>query len=404
MAEQATFSSRTVIVLIAIGFLAFVGATYFMIYEDTSGFHRAGTNAYSHSAIGHKAFVDILRRLEVPVIVSRDNSAEKADHSALIVIAEPRLSLLEDEAIEELLSAGTALLVLPKWNGRADRYNPGWADRVRPVSSARVEDILKRVATDGKIAHGGDEISWQPGPLGIVPTLSKPQLMKTTQLEPILASDQGMLIGELIHDNHRIWVLSDPDILSNHGIDDGDNAALTLAMIDELRSPDGAVIVDESIHGFRQRSNSWGPILELPFVVATILSLAAIIALMWAATERFGSPIAARRPTEAGKAGLIDNTASLLERSGYGAAILRRYLLVTLRDVGRRLHAPRRLDEAALIDWVDRVGEARGVKQRYGVIRRQAEAIAGSGGADSARLARAAQDLYRWKQEIVNGS
>ena len=134
MAQQAVFSPKTVAWLITVGLLAFAGAAYFMIYGDKGTSMRAGTNAFSYSALGHRAFVETLRRLEFPVFVSRNNSAAKAGRSALLVIAKPRIRILTDEAISELLAAGTVLLVLPKWKGRPDTTNPRWVESAQNFS------------------------------------------------------------------------------------------------------------------------------------------------------------------------------------------------------------------------------------------------------------------------------
>lgn len=402
--EQAIFSRKTVAWLIAAGLSAFAGATYFMIYGDDDAAKRASANAYSYSAIGHRALVDTLRRLDIPVSVSRENSAAKVGHSSLLIMAEPAELAYGKRAMMENLTAERILLVLPKWQGRSGWLEPGWVESVTLVSSSWTEEVLQEVVPAGEVTRARSAGSWRGGQLGFIPKLFLPQLMEESELTPILASDRGVLIGELIRDDQIIWVLSDPDILSNHGIGGGDNAALTLRIIESLVPSGGDVIIDESIHGFRPQSSGWGAVLELPFAVSTFITVAALIVLMWAATARFGAPIGVKRPTEAGTAGLIDNTAGLHEYSGHGLAILRRYYSDTLREVGHRLHAPPRLDDEALSDWMDRVGDARGVRPRYSTIRRQVEIISGAGRVDSPRLTRAAQNIYRWKQEIINGS
>ncbi len=403
MVQDAEFSPKVVIWLITVGLLSFAGAIYFVIYGDEGIARTSGANSFSYSAIGHRAFVETLRRTDVPVLVSRDDSAAKAGRSALLVVAEPRWRAPTDDTVDDLLSADTLLIVLPKWQGRPDEANPRWLEFAVPLPRAEVEETLRRAVPGARVRRIAGSVSWQPGRFGVSPTLSVPQLIETAALTPIVASDRGLLLGELVHGGQRIWILSDPDILSNHGLGRGDNSVLTSRLIDALRPPGGAVIIDETIHGFRRASGLWHTLFEFPFVVSTILALAAIIVLSWAATGRFGAPIPAQRSLPPGKTALIDNTANLLRYGGHGPEILRRYQSVTLRDVARRLHAPRNLDEDALVDWVDRVGEARGVRAKYRNLRHEAEARAGAANADNPRLALAAQNLYRWKQEIING-
>lgn len=267
------------------------------------------------------------------------------------------------------------LFVLPKWGGTAADDDPGRLASAIRLPSDEVEEILRLVVPDGRIRRLGGSPTWKSR-LGVAPTLSAPQLIESRRLRPVVAGSRGLLIGEIYVGGQRIWILSDPDVLSNHGLGRGDNSVLAVAMVDALRPPGGAVIVDETIHGFHQDPDLWRAMLEFPFVVTTIVAAVAIMALLSAATGRFGAPVPVKSPHQAGKEALITNTAGLLEYGGHAREILRNYVAVTLRDAARRLRAPRHLDEAALVQWLDQVGEARGVETKYRRLRDEAEAVA----------------------------
>lgn len=403
-AERAVFSSKTIFWLIAIGVVSFAGATYFMLYgDDLREGSTAGANAFSESAIGHRAFVETLRRVGVPVIVSSHGSLEKAGRSSLLVIAEP--SRFSRAAAADAGAWGErVMLVLPKWQGSPKPEKPRWVEFVKPVPRGIVEGVLRLVVPDAKIRRGKKPVSWEAGQFNITPLLVEPQLMVSERLTPIVASEEGMLVGELREGARRVWVLSDPDILSNHGLGRGDNALLAVGLVAALRSGGGAVVVDETIHGFQREPSLWRALFDFPFVVSTIQAVAAVIVLMWAATGRFGAPLPDIRPLRAGKAGLIDNTASLLQFGGHNKEILKRYLEATLRDVGRRVHAPPGLDDTALAAWLDRIGEARGVRTQYQALRREVDALLASERGDGQRLLHAAHRLSYWKQEMLHGS
>jgi hypothetical protein len=403
MAQSAVFSPRAIFWLITVGCLSFVGAAYFSIYGDAGTAGTTGASAYSYSAIGHRAFVETLQRMDVPVVVSRNNSKAKAGRSALLIVAEPHRRIATDETVTDLLAAQTVLFVLPKWDGRSDEAKPRWLEIAVPLPRDDVQAILQLAIPDGRVRRAKMPMSWKLGSLGVTPTLTAPQLIETSRLKPIVATDQGILIGELVRGEQRIWILSDPDILSNHGLGRGDNSVLALALVDALRPRGGTVIIDETIHGFRQESNLWRAMFQYPFVIAILQAAAAIIALIWAATGRFGAPIPAEKPLKAGKVTLLNNTASLLQFGGHGPEILRRYLDATFRDVVRRLRAPRNIDEDSLVAWVDRVGKARGVRASFWDLRREIEVVLGAASPNSPNLLRAAKSLYRWKQEIIHG-
>ena len=56
--------------------------------------------------------------------------------------------------------------------------------------------------------------------------------------------------------------------------------------------------------------------------------------LLWATIERFGAPQPAPPAVSAGRLGLLQNIAKLLEFSGHQDVMIRRYVLETVRDVG----------------------------------------------------------------------
>ncbi len=402
-ARPAVFSAAAVFWLFAAGFLAFAGAVFLEVDGGDGEPRTAGANAFSYSAIGHRGLVEVLRRLDIPVLFSRNNSARKAGASSLLVIAEPPPSEGVGGELGDLLAAEAVLIVLPKWTGVADPEKPRWLEAITILDRQDVAGVLEQLLPDARLRRVTGPVAWRRGPFGVTPSLPSPQLVESARLRPIVSSDKGVLLGELPYGGQRVWLLSDPDILSNNGIGLADNAVLAVRVIEALRPRDGTVVIDETIHGFRLAPNMWRAAFEFPFAVPTALALVALGALMWSATGRFGAPLPARPTLESGKATLIDNMAGLLRHGGHGPEILRRYASLTLRDAARRLHAPRALDEAALPGWVDRIGAARGARSRYHDLRREIDAIVGTAKANSPRLARMARGLHRWKQEIING-
>jgi hypothetical protein len=100
---------------------------------------------------------------------------------------------------------------------------------------------------------------------------------------------------------------------------------------------------------------------------------------------------------------LIANTASLFEYAGSLTDILKRYHEASLRDLARHLHIPRDIEGAALVHWLDQVGEARGTTQTYGAVHAELQAALAGPNPPAAHVLRAAARLYRWKQEMMHG-
>jgi hypothetical protein len=202
-------------------------------------------------------------------------------------------------------------------------------------------------------------------------------------------------------------VLSDPDVISNHGIDEADNAVVAVTMIDRLRPSGGVVIFDETIHGFEQRPNLMKSALELPFGIVTLSAVIAILLAVWAGMKRFGRAQADGRALQPGKVTLIRTAADLLHQAGRrGGAVelvLTRYLRAQVADMMTQLNGPRGLDERRQVAWLDDLARARGPRARLRPLADAIEAASRAGSTDPARALRLAADLHAWKQEYLYG-
>ncbi len=404
-ADTPVFSTRAVFWLIAIGFLSFAGgAAIFVFGERIEPASSAGSHAFSTSAIGYQGLVRTLRRLETPVVVSRNASAEKAWETSLLVITEPPDADEVGDRLREMSAAPRVLLVLPKWRGRADPANPGWVSALQPRPIGQVEKVLHHVMPGAEVRRPVGPVAFEGERFGVAPELESPQLVYFNRLKPVVASEQGMLIGEIDVGFQRIWVLSDPDLLNNRGLGRGDNAVLAVRMIEALRPPDGGVVFDATLHGFQLDRSLWREAFAFPFVLVTIQFVATVVVLLWAGTGRFGSPLPVERALAPGKGGLIDNTASLFQGGDRGRQILSRYLTAMTRDVARQLHAPPGLGEAERVAWFDRVGRARGVQVPFGSLHQRIRGLIDRDRVADMRLVRAAQQLYLWKREMTHGA
>ncbi len=403
-APHAIFSTRTLALLLGIGLVAFTGTVAIDAFTDPAATgQRSGANSYSTSAIGHFAFVELLRTSGLPVLVSRSRSPEKAGPNDLLVVAEPPARALASGEIDYMLQARNILLVLPKWAGIPDRQKPDWIAQAELRDADGLNTILERINKRLALVRprrlGGVEIS----PDGGVPDIANPQLLQHGELDPIIRTKNGILVGGGIRGKSTIWVLSDPDLLSNHGISRGDNASLALTIVKRLVRPGGAIVVDETLHGFRVEPNLLRALFQRPFVVATILFVASVAILVWAVTGRFGSPIAPPTGQRAGKFVLVDNISVLLTFSGSRAEILRRFLSQVTREVAQIFHVPHRLPDDQKTAWLDRVGKARNVTDSLAFLQREARALGRKKKLIDREIVGVAARAFRWRQEMTHG-
>lgn len=397
MSAPALFSPRLLAAWIGAALLTFAASVYF----SGEGPDTIGPSSFSSSAVGYAGIAEILHRLDIPVVKSRYGALAKLRSGGVLVVAEPPLD--QTAALEPLLKAPNLLLILPKWHGTPSASHRGWLAEagLAPLQEAAL--MLQLAVPAGRVVRVATPTSWSVNALKQTPRLEAPvQLVVSDRLRPIVGGADGMLVGERIDQGRRLWVLADPDVMENHGLGRDGNAAFSLALLRALlagRPAGNGVVFDESIHGFA--TTPAGPVkllFKFPYDIATGLGALAVLLLLWATMQRFGAPEVPPPPLDAGKRGMIENAASLLDVAGHQPVIVRRYIQVSLREVARRLHAPPGLADAALLDWLRRVGEARGVADDGAAIAAAAERVG-----DTASLTALARAIHHWKGEILDG-
>jgi hypothetical protein len=405
MTSQPVFSQRVLVGWIAAAVIIFAISLYFMGGGQLTDPEGVGPSTYSRSTIGHAGIVALLQRQNIAVVKSQSNSLDKLSIGGLLVIAEPRRSGQSEETIRTLLKANTILLVLPKWTGVRDEKKPEWLREVKERSISDAEWTLHLVVPRGEVIRQTTPIAWTTNALKLEPNVVEPtQLIRGDKLVPIIGTADGMLVGEITERNRKIWILSDPDVIANHGLARPGNAALATALINRLRAPNGVVAFDETIHGYAARTaNPFMLMFRFPFVIATAQAAIAVALLLWASLARFGAPQTAPASLRVGRQGLLENVAKLIEFTGHQQVMIRRYVQETIRDVARQLHAPSALTGEQLVAWLQRVGAARSVSVDCGVVVQRVSESAEARRGDLTQLVRYARDIHRWKREIIDG-
>ncbi len=402
--RASVFSPRLLAAWIAAALLTFAASLYFgSLSGGKSGADAVGPSTFSRSAIGYAGIAEILSRLHIPVVKSQFDALAKLRSGGVLVVAEPELDRGAESAVTALLKAPTALLILPKWQGEPSEAHPGWLADAAHVPPLAADLVLNMVVPGGTVTRTATVPRWTVNALGGAPSLDPPvQLITSARLTPIVGANEGMLVGELRSKGKRVWVLSDPDVIANHGLGRDGNAAFAVALLQRLamgQSVGSPIVFDETVHGYLSMPASPLALLfRFPVVIATGLGALALLLLLWSSFARFGAPVPAPAALGAGKRGLVENAAGLLEFAGHRRSVVRRYVEASLRDAARRLHAPRGLAGAALLDWLKRLGEARGVGLDCAAIARDAETKN-----DAAGLAAIARDIHHWKGEIIDG-
>ena len=415
---SAFFSARTLAVVTLTALVLLALSVLSRAYDFPSpvrGRAQApGEGTMNVSAIGYAGFYDTLKRLGRPVRRALSSpTAQAGPDGTVIVIAPARGGLDGPEFQKTLERAPRLLLVLPKWRGRPDPANPDWVGSVERIPLPQAQRALEAALPEGRAARRNWPETWTTNEIGLNPVgRDMIQVVRSASLRPIVGRDNGdILLGELTRDGRTIWVLADPDLMANHGLHLDRNAQFMVRVLDQLQSrhhprPGGPLVFDETVHGQTPPEGSpWRLLFRFPFVLFTLLGVLAAVFVAAAGGGRFGPP---RRPAPVwgfGKAGLIDNAARLLDYSGHQAVTLKRYARLTLTQTARALHAPRGLSDLALAAWLDRIGQARGIKRRCETLVRElgefSENRADGLSNDLPRLLALAREFYLWKGEIL---
>lgn len=370
---------------------------------------KPASGTYSVSAIGHAGFYDFLKRMGRSVKRGLNSSRiGMIKGNATLIVAEPPWQALRDPDPYKYFNVKRMLLVLPKWTGSQDEIKPAWLKDIYPVPLSLAQQTLALVTSRGEVFRKNWPETWTHNEMGIEPAgAGTIQLIRSSRLVPIIGDESGILLGEYADGGRKVWILSDPDLLSNHGLIKGENAALMLKLVDTLRlwenkDNNAPLVFDETNH---DKKKSHGTILNLflsfPLGMVTLLICLAALLLVWSTAGRFGIPEKMKPELDFGKTKLIDNSARLLDYAGYHGVVFKRYIKMTVNLAAKALHAPK-LEEKALALWLDRIGKARGVRESCSEILQDTARLDAANPKNLPGLFENARAIHRWKGEILD--
>lgn len=413
------FRRRTAVWLVLVGGAAFCVMLILLVLGDPAAGNVTTSSVFSRSAVGHMALAELLRAEGREVKVNRSREALGVEDDDLLLILAPNTAEHDIDHLRALIGQALArsravLIALPKWSTTPSSGERGRIARAQLISAGRAAKplgALYALAND-TLARSEDAVEWRTALDGLQPTIERPQLLvhnqvhrsdrvleaagvqpqplTQTKIEPLVSTTGQVLVGQM--PNTRLMVLSDPDVLANHGLPKGDNAALTLALIDRLLPADGAVVFDETLHGFAIVPSVWRLLFQPPYLAATLLAFAAMAFTVWRAAARFGAPLdtGAAAAFRGGHGQLIENAGRLLAAGGHGVLVAERYAQMTLAEAHRRLHLQQESVAVSALATLNAVGERRGVRARLPASLRAQRPLA---------LARSCQ---RWAREMFD--
>ncbi|MFN7054752.1 DUF4350 domain-containing protein [Hyphomonas sp.] len=395
-ATEAPISARAAAILIAIAVIAF-GAILVLAgwAPELRQRNEAGEHPYSTSAIGYNGLVRLLEAQGYPVRISRLEKDLTQRPGGLMIVTAPANRRLPDLDASGFLFP--TLLVLPKWEGRADPMDPSRQIDTRFLEASLLNDRLSRIWPDAEIVRisPDTELATPFGPRTMEPDV-RLQLIRSASLQPFIQARGGTLVG---YDHSRqIYVLTDPDLLNTFGLARLANARLATELLTLLRGEDHQpILLDASLHGFERSENLLKMLFSAPFLGATLAAIAAALLLGWAGAVRFGPPSREGRAIALGKQALADNSAGLVTMARRETNMAPGYAALIRRRLSAALGLPRNLTDAQITEMFDRFGPAPGSEQAFSDLEAGLREPATSRDA----LVERARNLYHWHKAIL---
>ena len=390
------FSGRVVAILMAIGVISLAGVLTLMAWSpDLASRDRAGPTPYSRSATGYSGLTDMLEARGLSTSISRLEQTVSARQGSLLILTLP----LNGRTIEVDEIAAPALIVLPKWDIFINPTKRSWEIYTEPESIEMIDASLGLIEEDARLARIDDprEIDTPFGTFR--PQFEdKLQVIRSDTLVPVISVRGGDLVARL--PGTQIYILSDPDLINNFGLARLENARAGIGLIEYLADDNRAVVFDATLHGFERSTNLMKILLDVPFIGATLIALATILLIGWAAAIRFGAPERETRAISFGKQALADNSAGLISMARREKRMAPGYLALSRRALSRELGLPRTLSAEEYMALLDRMGEQAGLDRSFSSHNQNLSHAANS----RDDLRQKARALWRWRKEMTHGN
>jgi hypothetical protein len=350
---------------------AAIGAAALILLMAFGDEFRSGEDGNAHAlAINGTGFQGVARLLAASEGLSSPRIVRNraAAASAPLLIATPQ-SQSSADALIGLRAGKPTLVILDKWFVGMDPKRRGWV-RVNGPAQNDVLPITAGGATFNvtyRDARKGERLAWAAAGLSF-PAPNKLLLIRTApppppkmpkgiqrqlrppapddgdgpppygKLEPLIATDGGIVLGKV--PGKQVWVLADPDLISNQALTSPEAARRAVALIHALPNGDRAVW-DVTLVGLGRTPNLARLALEPPYLGVTLALGLAALAALWRASARFG-PIERERERAYGfgPGQLIDNAADLAAQARAEAEFAGRYAAMIGERYSRRRRAP----------------------------------------------------------------
>ncbi len=248
------------------------------------------------------------------------------------------------------------LIVLPKW--RSGMRLTGIAHPALLVDGARIDAVLRGLTAEPSIRLNRSRQVFTAQPYTdangakLTTEIYAAQLFDGTACDPIIGSGRQTLLASCPvtgwGTDHQVLILSDPDLLNNHGLRLGQNAAIARDIL-VSSAGEGSILIDYSSDNWFaetdepiQSDRTWSDLLrffEPPFLALWIGAGLTIALVLWRSFRRAG-PVTAATAAGAGKMQAIRARARVMRLTGQDGAMIADYASARIAATAARLVGP----------------------------------------------------------------
>jgi hypothetical protein len=425
------FARGTVLLMVAIGFAAFLALLYAI---GAGGALRPGNNGQAHGAsssvVGYSALARLLEETGTPVRYGRNPVA--AQQQDLLILT-PELSAdPEDLAalVNQRAFTGPTIIILPKWQvAPLKGFKTGWVQLESPWVAVQAPQVLSQLVS-AKTRLEGVSHQFMQFPFVQAETPEQKTAMlkqalkarvtiggeklKTVLADPATGAARVALIDDggwypsldpdapdeapqtpgFQQGRYPVVIVADADLMNNLGLASRKTAEQALRIVDAAWSGGGeGVVFDLTQNGLGASENLLSVAFRPPFLGAVASLVLAAIAFAWMAFFRFGPALSEERPFGFGKTALVRGSAALVRRLGRDRLVAEAYADLLRDRAARALGLPPALppDQVdARLALVPADSSGNGYETLIANLR---------SARDRPAIAAAARALYRWKKE-----
>ena len=399
-ARASTFSTGAVLTLVAIALFCLGAVAVLSAFSpDLERGDDGRAHALSRSAVGYAGLVKLLEASgQRPVLL---RGPPRSDLDGLLVLT-PEAGADRQAGRQLVERQGSVLIILPKWQVTPHPTHRGWVRRTGLIPTSEAVSVLPdglpplTLTEDDRtrrlsLAAGGGRT------LGRTATLEYARTVAGPDWRPVIVDAEGRAV--VVTDLETgAYVLSDPDLLATHSLDDREAAATAFGLLGVL-SAGQPVRFDLTLAGFSRPRGLLRLMLEPPLLGFTLALVAAGLLTGWQAATRFGPVRPVGPPLVPGKRVLADNTAALARLARREHALAPAYAVIIRRAAMRQAGVPNNLPEERADALLDRMAEAGGTQTTLADLTARAASL--RRGDDVAALARA---LFTWKRTLTRAS